>query len=68
MSIQIVSSELVLLIRIIYRKSKISTKNNIPVKGNEFIREIKKRSDIRLFEVTHDNRDSLIGEIVDETL
>ena len=41
---------------------------SIPIKGNAFIREIKKRSDIRLFEVTHDNRDSLIGEIVDETL
>jgi nucleoside-triphosphatase THEP1 len=31
----------------------------IALKGNEFIRKIKQDSDIRLFEVTHDNRGHL---------
>lgn len=36
----------------------------IPIKESEFIREIKYRVDIRLFEVTYDNRDRLPDEIV----
>jgi nucleoside-triphosphatase len=32
---------------------------SISIKGNEFIRAIKQRSDIRLFEVTRENRDHL---------
>ena len=31
----------------------------IPMKGSQFIREIKQRPDIHLFEVTHGNRDRL---------
>jgi len=38
---------------------------SIPLKGGEFIREIKKRSDIRLLEVTHGNRDRLLVAIVE---
>ena len=38
---------------------------SIPLKGNEFIREIKQRSDIHLFEVTHGNRDHLPEAIVE---
>ena len=38
---------------------------SIPIKGNEFIREIKQRLDIHLFEVTHGNRDHLPGAIVE---
>ena len=37
----------------------------ISLKGNEFIREIKQRSDIRLLEVTHGNRDRLAEGIVE---
>ena len=37
----------------------------IPLKGNEFIRKIKKRSDTHLFEVTHGNRDRLAEAIVE---
>jgi len=37
----------------------------IPIKGNEFIQEIKQRVDIRLFEVTRDNRDQLPHAIVE---
>jgi len=37
----------------------------IPIKGNKFVRKIKQRMDICLFEVTHDNRDHLIDEIVE---
>ena len=37
----------------------------IPLKGNEFIREIKKRSDIHLFEVTRGNRDRLPEAIIE---
>lgn len=37
----------------------------IPIKGNEFIREIKRRLDIHLFEVTHGNRDHLPDAIVE---
>jgi nucleoside-triphosphatase len=37
----------------------------IPWKGDEFIREIKKTPDTRLFEVTADNRDRLPGAIVE---
>jgi len=36
----------------------------IPLKGYEFIQEVKKRSDVHLFEVTHGNRDRLPGAIV----
>jgi nucleoside-triphosphatase len=39
----------------------------IPLKGNEFIREIKQRSDIHLFEVTHGNRDRLPEAIIEES-
>ena len=38
----------------------------IPLKGNEFIKEIKQRSDIQLFEVTHGNRDRLPEAIIEE--
>jgi nucleoside-triphosphatase len=38
---------------------------SIPIKGNEFVRKIKQRMDIRLFEVTSDNRDHLIDKIVE---
>jgi nucleoside-triphosphatase THEP1 len=34
-------------------------------RGNEFIQEIKKRPDTRLFEVTADNRDRLPEAIVE---
>jgi len=37
----------------------------ISLKSNEFIREIKQRSDIRLLEVTHGNRDRLAEGIVE---
>ena len=37
----------------------------IPLKGNEFIREIKQRLDIKLLEVTHANRDRLPAAIVE---
>jgi nucleoside-triphosphatase len=37
----------------------------IPLKGNEFIREIKQRIDIKLLEVTHANRDRLPAAIVE---
>ena len=37
----------------------------IPIKGNEFIREIKRRLDIHLFEVPHGNRDHLPDAIVE---
>ena len=37
----------------------------IPLKGNEFIREIKQRLDIHLLEVTHDNRGRLLEVIVE---
>ena len=36
----------------------------IPLKGNDFIREIKQRLDIHLLEVTHANRDRLPETIV----
>jgi nucleoside-triphosphatase len=39
---------------------------SIPIKGNEFIREIKRRLDIHLFEVTHGNLDHLRDAIVEE--
>jgi nucleoside-triphosphatase len=38
---------------------------SIPLKGNEFIREIKQRLDIHLFEVTHGNRDRLPEAILE---
>jgi len=38
---------------------------SIPIKGNKFIREIKQRLDIHLFEVTHGNRDHLPDAIVE---
>jgi nucleoside-triphosphatase len=37
----------------------------IPLRGNEFIRKIKQRSDIHLFEVTLNNRDLLPEAILD---
>ncbi len=37
----------------------------IPLKGNEFIREIKQRLDIKLLEETHANRDRLPAAIVE---
>ena len=37
---------------------------SIPIKGNEFIQEIKRRLDIHLFEVTYGNRDHLPDAIV----
>ncbi len=37
----------------------------IPLKGNEFIRVIKQRLDIKLLEVTHANRDRLPAAIVE---
>jgi len=38
---------------------------SIPLKGNEFIREIKQRLDIHMLEVTHGNRDRLLEAIVE---
>ncbi len=38
---------------------------SIPLKGNNFIREIKQRLDIHLLEVTHSNRDRLLEAIVE---
>jgi len=38
---------------------------SIPLKGNEFIREIKQRLDIHLLEVTHDNRNRLPEAIME---
>jgi nucleoside-triphosphatase len=38
---------------------------SIAIKGNEFIQKIKQRSDIRVIEVTHGNRDQLVYTIVD---
>jgi nucleoside-triphosphatase len=38
----------------------------IPLKGNDFIREIRQRVDTHLFEVTRGNRDLLLEEIVEE--
>jgi nucleoside-triphosphatase len=37
----------------------------IPLKGNDFIRQIKQRLDIHLLEVTHANRDRLLETIVE---
>ena len=37
----------------------------IPMKGSQFIREIKQRPDIHLFEVTHGNRDRLPEAIIE---
>ncbi|MFH1293136.1 MAG: nucleoside-triphosphatase [Pseudomonadota bacterium] len=37
---------------------------SIPIKGNEFIRKIRQRVDIHLFEVTHGNRDYLPDAIM----
>jgi nucleoside-triphosphatase len=37
----------------------------IPLKGNDFIREIKQRLDIHLTEVTHANRDRLPEAMVE---
>jgi nucleoside-triphosphatase len=37
----------------------------IPLKGNDFIREIKQRPDIHLLEVTHANRNRLPETIVE---
>jgi nucleoside-triphosphatase len=39
---------------------------SISLKGNEFIREIKQRSDTHLLEVTHNNRNCLPETIVEE--
>ena len=39
----------------------------IQLKGNEFIREIKKWPDMHLFEVTHGNRDRLLEAIIEES-
>jgi len=36
----------------------------IAITGGEFISEIKARDDVRLFEITQRNRDSLLGEIL----
>ena len=36
----------------------------IALKGRDLIEEIKKRDDIQLFEVTQNNRESLLREIV----
>lgn len=38
---------------------------SIALKGDEFIRKIKQRSDIRLFEVTHENRDHMTEAIME---
>ncbi len=38
----------------------------IPLKGNAFVRDIKKRPDIHLLEVTHANRDRLAESILEE--
>ena len=38
---------------------------SIPIKGNEFVREIKRRLDIHLFEVTYGNLDHLRDAIVE---
>jgi nucleoside-triphosphatase THEP1 len=38
----------------------------IALKGRDLIEEIKKRNDVRFFEVTRGNRDSLLVEILKE--
>jgi nucleoside-triphosphatase THEP1 len=38
---------------------------SIPLKGNEFIQQIKQRSDIYLLEVTNDNRNLLVDTILE---
>lgn len=39
----------------------------IALRGTGFIEEIKKRDDVRLFEITQSNRNSLLWEILEET-
>ena len=39
----------------------------IALKGSELIEEIKRRKDIKLFEIKQSNRDSLLSEILKET-
>lgn len=39
----------------------------IALRGTGFIEEIKNRDDVRLFEITRDNRDSLLSEILEES-
>ena len=41
---------------------------SVPIKGNAFIREIKQRSDIHLFEMTHGNRDRLMESILEPNI
>lgn len=62
--IELFSSRLQRLVRNVlnYDKQVLAT---ISLKGNEFIREIKKRSDIHLFEATHGNRDRLPEAIIE---
>jgi nucleoside-triphosphatase THEP1 len=36
------------------------------LKGSDLIAEVKKREDIRLFEISHRNRDSFFSEILKE--
>jgi nucleoside-triphosphatase len=38
----------------------------IALKGSDLIAEVKKREDIRLFEISHRNRDSFFSEILKE--
>jgi nucleoside-triphosphatase len=40
----------------------------VPKRGVPFAEEIKRRKDVQLFEITRDNRDSLLDEILDEIL
>jgi nucleoside-triphosphatase len=39
----------------------------VALKGEGLIAEIKRRSDIALFEITHDNRDTLVKEVLPHT-
>jgi nucleoside-triphosphatase len=46
-----------------YEKWVIAT---IVLKGNELIKEIKRRNDVMLYEIKQSNRDSLLSEILEE--
>jgi nucleoside-triphosphatase len=57
------SPEFKRLIKEILNSEKM-TIATIAFKGSGLIEEIKKRNDVRLFEITEKNRDSLLSEIL----
>lgn len=38
----------------------------IAIKGDRFIEEIKQRGDVKSFEITHENRNFLVSQIIKE--